>query len=385
MIIYIFLGALAGTITGLIPGLHSNNIAYLLGIAGFFQNEFGYFVISMVITQSFVGFIPAVFLGAPQTDTFEGVLPGHLLFLQGRGFEAINLTVFGGIISVIFSIIFIPVFQQFLIRNSDKIIYFIPIVLIFSSFVLIFTEKNNKKRIIAIFIFLTAATQGILFREQIFPLITGFFGISTLIYSNKNSNLIKQKNTIKIGKDKIFDGLTGLIGGAIVSIFPGIGNNLAAGIIKIFRNKITPEKYLVLLGSINTSNFLFSIPVLFTINRARNGAAIYLQNNFIFTESTYILSIFTIIISAGIAGIITIIISKKFCKKLYKLNLKKTSYSIIIFMIILVIAFNGLVGFLALIFSTALGIFTINKKIKRSNCLGALIIPALFFYLFILI
>lgn len=385
MIFYILLGALLGTITGLIPGLHSNNITYLLGVAGFFKNEFGYFVISMVITQSFVSFIPAVFLGAPQTDTFEGVLPGHLLFIQGRGFEAINLTIFGGLISVIFSIIFIPIFEQFLIKNSDKIIYFIPIVLIFSSFVLILTEKDNKKKIFALFVFLAAGTQGILFRDQIFPLITGFFGISTLIYSNKNNNLIKQKEKIKIGKDKIFDGITGLIGGAIVSIFPGIGNNLAAGIIKLFRNKITPEKYLVILGSINTSNFLFSIPVLFTINRARNGAAIYLQNNFIFTENTYFLSIFTIIISAGIAGIITIMLSKLFCEKFYKINLKKTSYLVIGFLVILVIFFNGIVGFFALLFSTALGLFTINKKIKRSNCLGALILPALFFYLFILI
>lgn len=385
MIFYIFLGVIAGTITGLIPGLHSNNITYIFTALGFFQNEFGYFVISMVITQSFVSFVPAIFLGAPQTETFEGVLPGHKLFIQGRGFEAILLTIFGGIIAVIFSILFIPVFQHFLKINNDKIIYFIPIVLIFSIFVLIFTENTNKKRILAFFVFFTAATQGLLFKEQIFPLITGFFGISTLIYANKKNHLIKQKNFANIKNENIWEGIVGLVGGAVVSIFPGIGSNLAASIIKLFRTNLSPEKYLVLLGSINTSNFLFSIPVLVTIDRARNGAAIFLQNNFIFNENTYFFAILTMIISAGLASIITIIISKKFCEKLHKIDMKKTSYIIIFFLIILVFVFNGTIGLITLFFSSALGTFTISKKIKRSNCLGALILPALFFYLFVLI
>ncbi len=385
MIIYIILGIIAGTITGLVPGLHSNNIVYFLTTISLFENEFSYFVISMVITQSFVDFIPAVFFGAPQTDTFEGVLPAHKLFIKGHGFEAINLTIFGGIIAIIFSIIFLPIFQQFLTINNDKIIFLIPIVLIFSSFILILNEKNNKKRIIAFFVFFVAASQGLLFKDQIFPLITGYFGISTIILSNKKNNLIKQKLTTKIDKENIYDGIVGLIGGAVVSIFPGIGNNLAAGIIKLFRQNITPKKYLVMLGSINTSNFIFSIPVLFIIDRARNGAAIYLKENFIFTEQTYILSIITIIISAGSAAIITIFLSKQLCKKLVKIDFTILSMLIIILLAVMVLLFNGFFGLLALIFSTALGLFTITNKVKRSNCLGALIIPALFFYLFVLL
>lgn len=385
MILYIFLGVIAGTITGLIPGLHSNNIVYFFTGISFFEEHISYFVISMVITQSFVDFIPAVFLGAPDTNTFEGVLPAHRLFIEGKGFEAIILTIFGGLCSIIFSILFIPIFQQFLNINNDKIIFLIPTVLIFSSLILVLSEKNNKFRKLAIFVFIMSATQGLLFKSQLFPLITGYFGISTILFSSKKNNLIKQNNNAKISKEYIFDGLIGVIGGAIVSIFPGIGNNLAAAIIKLFRQKMNSRKYLVVLGSINTSNFLFSIPVLFILNRARNGAAIYLKENFIFTQQTYFLSIITIIISAGAGAIITIVLSKMLCKKIQKVDFTIISYFIVLLLIILVFAFNGIIGLIALLFSTALGVFTINKKIKRSNCLGALIVPTLFFYLFVLI
>ncbi len=385
MIFYIFLGVIAGTITGLIPGLHSNNVVYFFTGISFFEENISYFVISMVITQSFVDFIPAVFLGAPDTNTFEGVLPAHRLFIEGKGFEAIILTIFGGLCSIIFSILFIPIFQQFLNINNDKIIFLIPTVLIFSSLILVLSEKNNKFRKLAIFVFIMSATQGLLFKSQLFPLITGYFGISTILFSSKKNNLIKQNNNAKISKEYIFDGLIGVIGGAIVSIFPGIGNNLAAAIIKLFRQKMNSRKYLVVLGSINTSNFLFSIPVLFILNRARNGAAIYLKENFIFTQQTYFLSIITIIISAGAGAIITIVLSKMLCKKIQKVDFTIISYFIVLLLIILVFAFNGIIGLIALLFSTALGVFTINKKIKRSNCLGALIVPTLFFYLFVLI
>jgi putative membrane protein len=385
MIIQIILGVIAGTITGLIPGLHSNNVVYIFGLLSFFDQKIIYFVISMVITQSFVDFIPSIYFGAPDSSTFEGVLPGHKLFLNGKAHLGVILTIFGGIISIIFSILALIIFNQFLEINSDKIIYLIPPVLIFSILTLIFSEKELKKKIITIFVIIVAASQGFLFKDQIFPLISGYFGISTILLSNKKSNFIKQNNKIEFNKSYFKEGIIGLIGGSIVSIFPGIGNNLAAAIIKLFRSKISSEKYLVLLGSINTSNFIFSIPVLFILNRSRNGAAIFLQENFLVTSNTFFYILITILISASLASILTILISKNISKNLNKINLNITSKIVIIFIISSVFLLNGIIGLITLVFSTALGLFTITNKIRRSACLCALIIPVLFFYVFILI
>jgi len=164
---------------------------------------------------------------------------------------------------------------------------------------------------------------------------------------------------------------------------PGIGNNLAAAIIKLFREKIPSKNYLVLLGSINTSNFIFSFPMLFFLNKARNGTMLFIKEESILTNQTFIVGLITILISIGIGAIITIILSKKISKA--NINFGKIEKIIFCMLILLVFVFNGILGLIALFFSTTLGFLTVKLNVKRSNCLGFLIVPVLFFYLFVLI
>jgi putative membrane protein len=389
MIFYLVIGIILGTIAGLIPGIHTNNITRIAFLTPLFGNEAIVFIVSMVVTQSFVDFIPAIFIGAAGEGSFEGILPGHRMFLQGKAHEAIVLTVFGGITATIISIICFPFFVKFIEYYPRKFELIIPIILIFAIITLIITENNFNKKVIAIFIIFAAATQGMLFQNQIFPLISGYFGIPTLLNTTikKRENII-QSTKIELKNNNIFDSLTGIIGGAIVAFVPGIGNNLAAAIIRLFRQKIKTKNYLVLLGSINTSNFIFSLPVLIFLSKTRNGAMIFLKERIILTEQTILISIITILISAGIAGIITITISKKLSKQMNNQKFTQIQQKniiekiVIIFIIIIVLIFNGIIGIIALLFSTALGIITIQTKTKRSNCLAFLIIPVLFFYLF---
>ena len=384
ILLFLFAGILTGTITGLIPGLHSNNVAIILAPLSFFGETALVFVLSMIITQSFVDFIPAVFFAAPETSTFEGVLPGHRMFLQGKGFEAITLTVFGGIIAIPIGILCLPVFNLFLEINKDRFIVIIPIVLIVTIIILAFSEKSKAKVLLTLFVLFASATQGYFFTDQIFPLIAGYFGVATIIHSAKNPPSIKlQEISAQIKNNYVIDSLQGILGGAIVSIIPGIGSNVAAAIIKTFKQKINPKNYLVLVGSINTSNLFFSFPVLFILNKARNGGMILLNDKMFFTNQSFVLGIIIMLTSCGFGALITLAIAKKVSS--FHFDSKKIGSIVIIFLVISVFAFNGVIGLVALFFSTATGLFVTIHKIKRSSCLGALIVPALFYYLFILV
>jgi putative membrane protein len=132
MIIYLILGIIAGTIAGLIPGLHTNTISKALLFTPLFGFEAIVFVISMGTVQSFVDFIPSIFIGASDSSTFESVLPGHAMFLEGEAFTAINLTIIGGIIATIVSLLFIPIFIQFIEINQTLFPKMIPLILVFS-------------------------------------------------------------------------------------------------------------------------------------------------------------------------------------------------------------------------------------------------------------
>jgi putative membrane protein len=388
MIFWCVLGTLAGIIAGLIPGLHSNNIALILAFTPFFGMEITAFMLSMCITQSFVEFIPSTFLGAPSENTFESVLPAHKLLLEGKALEAINHTVFGGIIAVIIGAIMTMPFFIFLEQNSNQIIILTPIVLIFALIIFITEEKNNNKKLIILFIIISAGGQGILFKNQIFPLISGYFGIAGLIYSLKEKEdiiKINQSEESTVEKENIIDALIGVIGGAIVSVLPGIGSNTAGGIINAMRKTTNPKNYLTMLGAINASNFFFSFAMLLALSKARNGTMIALADKIFYTQETLFIGTIIMLFAAGVGGLCTIIIAKKVTHLFNEKNTKQLNIFCLIFMIVLVGATNGLAGIIALIFSSALGFYTISQNIRRSTLMSSLIASTIFFYLFILL
>ena len=67
------------------------------------------FIISMSITHTFLDSIPSIFLGAPDADMAMAILPGHQLLLEGRGFEAVKLTVIGSLLCLLLGILIVPV------------------------------------------------------------------------------------------------------------------------------------------------------------------------------------------------------------------------------------------------------------------------------------
>lgn len=86
------LGFALGIISGLTPGLHLNNFAsmllaispqlLLLGLTPF---QMASIILAASISQTFFDAIPAIFLGAPDSETALSVLPGQRLMLEGGG------------------------------------------------------------------------------------------------------------------------------------------------------------------------------------------------------------------------------------------------------------------------------------------------------------
>ena len=98
----IALGFVLGILSGLTPGLHLNNFAAMLlalspqlmawGLSPF---QMACIILAASISQTFFDAIPAIFLGAPDSETALTVLPGQRLMLEGRGIEAVRLSALG--------------------------------------------------------------------------------------------------------------------------------------------------------------------------------------------------------------------------------------------------------------------------------------------------
>src|SRR6056297_1938205 len=236
----IIIGILAGTLTGLTPGIHINLIGALLLSTFLLPINSLYliiFIISMSITHTFIDFIPSIILGCPDTDTELGILPGHKLLQNRKGYEAIILTTYGSLIAIfIITIIAFP--SLFLIKKAypflEKII---PYFLILISIILISTER--KKLLLTGFLGYSITFLEI--NQPLLPLLTGLFGSSIIIQSIKNKTKIPEQTITKPFLKFKKPILASLCAAPLCSFLPGLGSG-QAGLIGNLFTKNNPKE-----------------------------------------------------------------------------------------------------------------------------------------------
>ncbi len=162
IIVFTLLGCIVGIITGLVPGIHVNNVAYMIlasqsMIVSMAIWAFGWalpsnlelmiivccLVIGNVITHTFLDFIPSVFLGAPEGETALSLLPGHRMMLAGRGYEAVKCSVigsFGAVLGALALLIPMRLIIGSPINAYDALAAWMHLLLLGISIFLIMTE-----------------------------------------------------------------------------------------------------------------------------------------------------------------------------------------------------------------------------------------------------
>ncbi len=390
----LFLGIFFGFITGFTPGLHVNNIVSLLLLNYNFLSEtfnfnnydFSIFIISLAITHSITEIFPTALLGVPDNNTFISLLPIQKIFLEGKIYNVILLSLYSSFIGGI-TILFLAYYSKKIILVLNILLgnTTIILILIFIQIFLILYNFNFKSLIL---IFSTM-TLGILSLKQnfIMPLLSGLFGLPMLFESLKNKNtFVKQNYNFEIKtffNKKIFLTITySIIIGIIFSYLPGTGTSIASFfILLLFPKVVSEEKIIVSNSSISTVNFMFSLYTFYYNNTTRNGAILGVKTilHYINKEFFTILLLYSSI-TLFLTTIISIIITKKIIKLLSKLSLKqykKITYSIIILNFIIAFFSNKILGVIFLILSSIIGYFALKNKIEKTKMLSSLITPTI--------
>jgi putative membrane protein len=397
LLIGILAGIFSGIITGLLPGLHTNTlslamISLLPTLSIYFpETALASYIISMIITHSFLDAIPAIFFGAPEADTALGVLPGHKLLLEGKGYRALKLTVLGGIGTFALAIIILPILHLSLENIYPYLQKIIAPLLLILSALFILKESNNKKRIWALLVFMLSGTLGMLTLNKLnilnplFPLLTGFFGIPVILLSLvRKSKIPKQKisTDIKIlNKQNILSYIKASLSSAIVSILPGIGAAQAAMISQGFTKFKDKEQFLMIIGGINTASVIYTLTALFLIDKARTGSMVAIQYFMQLNLEKYILLMSVAFITLGLAATITLLIGRIFAKKLHSLNYKKISLLILGIILIFTVWLSEPLALPILLTATSIGLLPIKTNVRRIHTMGCLILPVTFYYL----
>lgn len=395
ILIAILLGVLAGTFTGLIPGVHVNLLSILLLSSSLFLLDYfsplslALFIVAMAITHTFLSSIPSIFLGAPDGGMELSVLPGHKLLLEGRGYEAVFLTVVGSFFAVIVALSLVPILIPLMEWGYPLIQPYIVWILIAASVMLIYRE--SKSRFGALLVYLLAGLLGIgvltmpRLEQPLFPMLSGLFGISILVLSlMKKTKIPEQKITypkLEIKEVLNYLGL-GFIASLLTGTLPGLGASQAAIIASSVKKKNKPENFLMLLGSINTVVMIVSFIALYSIDKARNGAVVVISKilgefNFGYLILFLVVSLFV----AGIASVLALKISKLFSKFMTKVHYGNLCMSVISLIIILVFIITGPLGLFILVVSSFLGMIPSLMGIGKNHLMGCLLFPIILFFL----
>jgi putative membrane protein len=342
----------------------------------------------MTISHTFLDFIPSIFLGAPDEDSVLAILPGHELLLNGKGYEAVILTLYGCITGIILILVLAPIFIFILPKIYSYLKFIMFLLLIFTNIYLILKEKNSKLKALLVFLlsgFLGLSTLNLPIKENLLPLLTGLFASSSLITSIiKKQKLPKQEavKKIKISKKELIKpAIAAVLSAPLCSFLPALGTGQAAIIGSDIVGEVKRREFLILLGIINAIIAGLSFITLYSINKARTGTAVAVQQLLAsFTLNNLLIILLVILVSAFFSYFLTIFLARIFANKISKINYKTLSIIILLFISSIVLFFSGFLGFLIFIIATSTGLLAIFLGVRRTHLMGSLMLPSILLY-----
>lgn len=387
LLAFVLAGCLLGVITGMLPGLHVNNLSLvlLLLFPTMPSNIIG-LIVAMAITHSFFDFLPSIVLGAPDSESYLSVLPGHRFLLRGKAYEALLLTIAGGLFAGIGAIILAPLFSFSLSLAKEFLPKIIPFILIIVLIFMVVFSRNIKSSALVI---LLSSLLGVFvlrylsIKNGLMALIIGFFALSTLLMSVvKKPNIRKQeveKRAISL-KDSVRGSLLAIAGASTIAIMPSIGPGQAAFILSKIFGKIKTQAYLVMLGGINTCNLIFSLFVLYTLGKSRTGIALAISNASI-TAKELFLFYGAFLIAIAFSVIVLKAIGSELLKRIHKVSYRKISFAVLCSLFIFVFFSSGPIGLLCSIVACFISIYATSNRVRRTNCMAFLMVPTILFYM----
>jgi putative membrane protein len=434
------LGVLTGIATGLLPGLHVNNITLIMlslsgsiiGMFAFLQSYhisdpfifllIAIFIVSLSISHTFHDCIPTTFLGAPDEDTALSVLPAHSLLLEGQGYEAVALSAMGSYGAILccflllYPIRFIIGSPLFFYETLRKIMFF---VLLAITILMIGTEKGKLElqglhgktpmilgMVFAAFLFLLSGVFGLIILDfpvdspiglsspVLFPALAGLFGTPTLLTSLLTKPAIPKQIVTplevdtKTKRSSIISVITGSLAGILVSIIPGITSSTGTIIAMNARGESEARQTIVTLSSVNTACAFFVVIILYVILRSRSGATLAIMDlipiegwSSLLMPASLLYFMIALLLAGTLSYFLTLKMGRIFAKHFDKAPYQLLVGATIALVVVLVYLFTGPFGVLILGVATAIGLLPVEWGVRRSHCMGVLLLPIMLFFL----
>jgi putative membrane protein len=370
------IGFLLGLVLGILPGLHINSFAPLLPYEGF---QVAAIIFTAAVVANFFEFFRSTIFFSPDDGFVLLTNPVSRMIMEGRMVYAMKLFSMGALIGVLLCCIFSPFLVWFFSATFTYIRNLAPWLILLISFHMIMRDRSTKN---ALGLFLLSGVLGLAvfgmnIENPLMPMLTGLFGMSSLLSLKRD--FPKQMDKVAFVPDKkgIFRGaFLGFFASMLLGFVPAIGPSQASMVSMEFERRRKEEVFISSIGSINTSDVFMSLITYMSINRVRIGAFNYFENNPNFLYPLLFLGM----IASIMAFLVMSLLSNRISRFLTKINVKNLKVIILSFVVLIVALLSGLAGMFVLLLSTFLG-YIFEKRTIKSHAMGCLIIPVLIGFL----
>ncbi|GAB3037408.1 tripartite tricarboxylate transporter permease [Natronobiforma cellulositropha] len=391
VVVWVLAGALLGTISGLVPGLHANNFALVLaGVAPSVPGPpllVGVAMLAAGVVHTFLNAVPAMALGVPDAEMAVTALPGHRMVLAGRGYEAIRLSALGSLLAVVLAVpLAIPITAGVTavyptLRSN------LPLVLVLVVIGLVASEYTWRARFGGLLSFTLAAILGALTLElspdapleaggMLAPIFAGLFGAPVLIDAIRGGGIPPQRDReIRLPRGFLaLAALAGALAGAVVGYLPGISAAIAAvAVLVLIPGGTNDRSYIVATSGVDTANTIFALFALVAIGQPRTGVMVAFQS----ANAPLALPVLVSgVLLAGVVGfVLVIVVGDAYLDVIGRLSYLTISVTVLALLLVLSYLFTGFLGVGVFVVAAAIGMVPIRFRARRVHLMGVLIGP----------
>lgn len=388
---YVLAGVGLGTASGLVPGVHANNMALLLaGLAPSIPGPplyVGMAMLSAGVVHSFLEIVPALALGVPDPAMAVAALPGHRLVMEGRGREALRLSALGSGLAVLLAApLAIPI-TRVMVAIWPTVRANLSVVLLGVAAVLILTERGISSKAVGAVAFLSSAALGVSTLDLspeaplaaggiLAPLFAGLFGAPVLVDAIGGEGVPPQDDPAVAMSGGELTGLSGLgtLSGAVVSYVPAISSAVAATIALVaVPGRYGARGFVVATSGVNTANAIFALFALVALGAPRTGVMVAVDTAEVPLSIPHLLVAIVIASAVGFGLVVTL--GDQYLSLVGRVDPTRLSIAVLVVLAALSFLFAGAMGVAVYVAAAIIGLVPARFGARRANLMGVLMGP----------
>ena len=401
-----------GTVTGLIPGLHVNSVAFaLVGIAPELDGPpaaVAAAILAAGVVHTFLSIVPGLVLGVPEAATAPGVLPGHRLVLAGRGREAIRLSAMGSAVALVGSIAVAIPLSRVVAAGREWLLAALPLLLAVIAGLLILSEPTRRAKVGGLICLVVATGLGLVTLDlpasgplspegtasMLAPIFGGLFAAPILLDALDARGAIPPQEGTTIGLSQlgvVRAALSGVGGGMLVGYLPGVSAGVAAVLALGGAGGSGPagrgsdRAYVVATSGADTATAVFAVASLAVLGAPRSGVTVAItavgggSGSAAGVASTpgigLVGLLLVIVLAAGLGAVLLVTVGERYLSVVRRLPRRPLVLCVLGLLVVLAVGFAGVLGGAVFCLSAVVGLLPPRVGARRVHLMGVLLGP----------